>query len=391
MKILYWILLVLPELGFSQDLSESANPINMGEKVLIHSVILNEDREIWIYVPASFTKESRNRYPVIYLLDGPSFFHATTGMVQYLSSIGKIPEMMVVGISNTNRVRDLTPTHSIQWSDGEEDSAVLGGSGGGEQFIAFIEQELILYVDSVYATSPYRMLVGHSLGGLTVLNALINHASLFTSYVALDPSIWWDKQHLVKSATTAQWRNDYSKKSLYYATANKMNQAIDTLSFIQLLQRNSQAKLQWKSKFYTEDNHVSVPLIGTYDALRFLFDGYELDKDLSDPSITLEYINNHYQKQSALLHYQVLPSEAIVNALGYIFLQRKNYDGAFQFFRFNLENYPTSPNALDSMGDYYLEKKDSGKAMEYFRKALKLAETPATRKKLDQLETKAEL
>ncbi len=357
MKILYWILLVLPELGFSQALSESANPINMGEKVLIHSAILNEDRELWVYVPASFTKESRNRYPVIYLLDGPSFFHATTGMVQYLSSIGKIPEMMVVGISNTNRVRDLTPTHSIQWSDGEEDSAVLGSSGGGEQFIAFIEQELIPYVNSVNATSPYRILVGHSLGGLTVLNAFINHASLFTSYVALDPSILWDKQHLIKSATTAQWRKDYNKKTLYYATANKRNQVIDTLSFIQLLQRNSQLGLQWKSKFYQDDNHVSVPLSGTYDALRFLFDGYELDKELSDPSITLEYINNHYQKQSALLHWQVLPSEAIVNALGYIFLQRKNYDRAFQFFRLNLENYPTSANALDSMGDFFLVKK----------------------------------
>ncbi|MBU7577221.1 MAG: hypothetical protein KAF40_04090, partial [Flavihumibacter sp.] len=71
--------------------------------------------------------------------------------------------------------------------------------------------------------------------------------------------------------------------------------------------------------------------------------------------------------------------------------QRKNYDRAFQFFRLNLENYPTSANALDSMGDFFLEKKDSEKAMECFRKALKLAETPATRKKLDRLETKAEL
>jgi predicted alpha/beta superfamily hydrolase len=391
MKVIYWILLLLPEFGLSQALPEKDTRISVGRKAVIHSAILNEDRELWVYVPASYVKGSSNNYPVIYLLDGPSFFHSVTGMVQYLSSIGKIPEMIVVGISNTNRVRDLTPTHSIQWSDGEQDTAVLGSSGGGEKFIAFIEQELIPYVDAAYATTPYRMLVGHSLGGLTVLNALVSHASLFTSYVALDPSIWWDKQHLIKSASTQQLRNDYSKKSLYYATANKMNQAVDTLSFIQLLQRNSQAKLKWKSKFYPEDNHVSVPLIGTYDALRFLFDGYELDKELSDSSITVEYIRNHYQKQSALLDYQVLPSEAIVNALGYISLQRKNFDRAFQFFSLNLENYPASANALDSMGDFYLEKKDSGKAMEYFRKSLKLAETPETRKKLNRLETKAEL
>lgn len=403
MKNIYWLLLFLPGFCLSQDLSENEVRINIGKKEFIYSDILKEDREIWIYTPSSFTKGTQNKYAVMYLLDGPAFFHSMTGMVQYLSSTGKMPEMIVVGIANTNRVRDLTPTHSISWSDGEKDTATLGSSGGGEKFIAFIEHELFPYMDSVYTITPYRMLVGHSLGGLTVLHSLINHTSLFTSYVAIDPSVWWDNQALMKKASHQLLSRDFSNKSLYYASANRTNKGIDTsgvlqdtakgnihvrdnFQFHQLLENSKTSRLQWNWKFYPDENHSSVPLITSYDALRFLFKGYELDKDLNDTSITISYIKTHYQNLSALLHYKVLPSESIVNALGYIFLHGKNYEKALQFFNLNIETYPASANAYDSMGDFYLETNDRKKAIEFFRKALHLKEMPETRKKLRELE-----
>jgi predicted alpha/beta superfamily hydrolase len=324
-------------------------------------------------------------------------------MVKYLSSIGKMPEMIVVGIANTNRVRDLTPTHSIYWSNGEQDSSVLGSSGGGEKFIDFIEHELIPYIDTAYAATPYRMLVGHSLGGLTVLQSLLYHPALFSSYVAIDPSVWWDNQALMKNISKQLLSKDYNHKSLFYASANAMNKGMEisrvlqdtaygnihvrnNLQFQRILQKSQKSSLQWNWKFYEEDNHVSVPLMAGYDALRFLFKGYELDKALNDTSITVDYIIKHFQKQSLMLQYKVLPSESIVNSLGYIFLQRKNYVRAFQFFALNLENFPSSANVFDSMGDYYLEIMDRRKASELFRKSLQLKEMPDTRKKLLSLD-----
>lgn len=403
MKSIFILLFFAPVFGSSQTLSRDEKRIDIGKKDIIHSAILNEDREIWIYTPASYNAGSQNTYPVMYFLDGPSFFYPVTGIVQYLSSVGQMPEMIVVGIANTKRVRDLTPTRSITWSDGEKDTAALGLSGGGENFISFIEKELFPYVNTKYRTMAYRMFVGHSLGGLTVLNALFRHPALFTSYVAIDPSVWWDDQLMMRYASQSLSDHDFSGKSLYYASANTLKKDMDTLrvsddtshasihvrnnlQFRQILQDNARRRLQWNWKYYPEDGHTSIPLIAGYDAMRFLFRGYSLDKDMNDTSIAVNYIIEHYNKVSVLLQYKVLPSEALVNSLGYNFLSYKNYDKAYDFFKLNLENYPSSANAWDSMGDYYLEKNDRKNAMGMFRKALSLQELPGTRKKLEALE-----
>ena len=95
-------------------------------------------------------------------------------------------------------------------------------SGGGEKFISFIERELMPHVDSLYPTAPYRMLIGHSLGGLTVMNTLIHHTNLFKSYVAIDPAMSWDNQKLLKETKKALANNTYSGISLFLGIANTM-------------------------------------------------------------------------------------------------------------------------------------------------------------------------
>ncbi|MEO5778043.1 MAG: alpha/beta hydrolase-fold protein, partial [Flavobacterium sp.] len=230
MRNIIFIILFFPVFSFGQADSKKDNKISIGTIDMIHSTLLHEEREVLVYVPNSSNQNGNDqtRYPVLYLLDGYSFFHSFTGMVEYLTAIGKMPEMIVVAVVNTDRVRDLSPTHSISWSDGEQDSAHLITSGGGEKFISFIQKELIPYIDSKYKTQPYRMFIGHSLGGLTVLNALINHPSLFNSYVAIDPSIWWDNHLVMKQAATLLKQNNYTGKELFFASANTMNKGMDT-------------------------------------------------------------------------------------------------------------------------------------------------------------------
>ncbi|WP_219318012.1 alpha/beta hydrolase-fold protein [Flavobacterium taihuense] len=399
MKNIFYLLMVLPLFSFGQEPSQIDKKISIGTIQTIHSAILNEKREILIYVPSSGGGGSATRYPVMYLLDGYSFFHSVTGMSQYLSAIGKMPEMIIVAIVNTDRVRDLTPTHSISWSDGGQDENFLKNSGGGEKFISFIQKELIPYIDATYKTEPYRMFVGHSLGGLTVINTLINHAELFNSYVAIDPSLWWDNQVLIKKAEQVLKKNDYTGKSLFFAAANTKEKgmnimqdgingnkpAIDKLNFQEILKNNKKDGLIWDWKFYPDDNHSSVPLISEYDALRSVFKKYELDKELSDTTITMEYIKRHYNTLSSMLKYTLLPAQSTINLLGYNFLASKHYEKAYSFFKMNIDNYPLSSNAYDSMGDFYVEKDDTKKAIEAFEKALSLKEIPETRKKLEKL------
>ncbi|MNK55562.1 putative esterase [compost metagenome] len=108
------ILSVLTSLISLCALAQSDNKVIIGTIDSIQSKMLNERRKIWVYVPNSWSPDSKQRYPVLYLLDGDAHFYSVVGMIQQLSQVNGntiCPEMIVVGIPNTDRTRDLTPTH----------------------------------------------------------------------------------------------------------------------------------------------------------------------------------------------------------------------------------------------------------------------------------------
>ncbi|MEI9912732.1 MAG: alpha/beta hydrolase-fold protein [Bacteroidota bacterium] len=124
-------------------------------------------------------------------------------MIHQLSRNMFCPKMIVVGILNTDRTRDLTPTHIDAESPhyvSSADSAFYKTSGGGENFIAFIENELMPHIEATYKTAPYKMLIGHSYGGLAVMQTFVHHNNLFNTYISIDPSMHWDNQKLMKQA-----------------------------------------------------------------------------------------------------------------------------------------------------------------------------------------------
>ncbi len=201
------------------------NKLVFGTVDTVFSKILNEKRVVYIHVPNG---DKRQRYPVLYVLDGESHFQSAVAIVEQMSRI--IPNMVIVGITNTNRDRDLTPTHvkpDRMVSPGEASQ-----SGGGENFISFIEKELIPYVDAHYPTRPYRVLSGHSYGGLTVINAFINHTGLFNAYIAIDPSLWWEGGQWIKKYEGELARRSFSNKALFVAIANNLPPGMDTISVL---------------------------------------------------------------------------------------------------------------------------------------------------------------
>lgn len=135
--------------------------------------------------------------------------------------------MVVVAILNTDRTRDLTPTHVLDGIYSRYET-----SGGAENFTAFIGKELMPYIETHYPVAPYRTLIGHSFGGLFVINTLIHHTDMFSAYIAIDPSLWWDDQKLMKQAEHALGENRFKNKSLYFAIANTMTPGMDTMRVI---------------------------------------------------------------------------------------------------------------------------------------------------------------
>ena len=377
------------------------NRIVIGTADTVYSSILKEKRVIYIHVPDG---DKSQRYPVLYILDGEDHFQSAVAIVEQISGI--IPDMVIVGISNTVRERDLTPTHV------KPDRMVNAGdasqSGGGENFMAFVQNELIPYVDSHYATTTYRVFSGHSLGGLMVINALFNHTGLFSAYIAIDPSLWWDGRRWIDQIERRLPQLNLNNKGLFVAIANNLPPGLDTISvfkdtsintsfsrsvlnFAHTLKNVNPPGLRFGSKFYPNEWHGSVELNAEYDALRFLFKFYHFDMNYvrAHPELNPDsLLNIHFNKVSAVMGYKVLPSEDMINNMAYSFMEMKKMDFAYTLFKRNVENYPKSSNAWDSLGDFYAAKGDKQKAIEAFDKSLNLQETEDTRRKFEELKGK---
>lgn len=403
--ILLLILSILTNLVFAQGKVEKEN-IVIGKRDSIQSKILGEQRKIWVHVPNG----ANQKYPVVYVLDGDSHFSSVVGMIQQLSTINgnmMCPKMIVVGIPNTDRTRDLTPTHIDADPFVPADSTFYKTSGGSENFIAFIEKELMPYIDAKYPTAPYKMLIGHSLGGLAVMQTFIHHNDLFNSYICIDPSMWWDNQKLLKETQKVLAEKKFDGKSLYLGIANTLEEGMDIkkvekdtsidskhirsiLTLTAAFEKNKQNGLNYRGKYYPDDTHGSAPLITEYDALRFFFDFFPLklsEKDFSDSTGTLATkYQNHFNLISQKMGYQVKPNEGLINSMGYDFLSRKVYKTAESFFKLNIENYSESENVYDSYGDYFIAIGDKSNAIIQLKKALSIKENEVSRKKLSELE-----
>jgi len=329
-------------------------------------------------------------------------------MIQQLSSVNGntiSPQMIVVGIPNTDRTRDLTPTHIESGPFGAGDSDQT--SGGGELFTNFIEKELMPHIDSLYPTSPYRVLIGHSLGGLMVINTLIHHTDLFNTYVAIDPSMWWDDQKILKVSENVLESRNFENTTLYLAMANTMDEGMDIarvrkdttrntlhirsiLELNNVLKKNKQNKLKYAYKYYGDDDHGSVPLIAEYDALHFMFDFYPLKLTMNDFQDTttamVVKIEKHWGEVSKKMGYKLLPPESMINDFGYASLNTNQFSKALQFFKLNITYYPESFNVYDSLGVYYDARADKESEIAQYKKALELREFPETRMKLEKLQ-----
>ena len=382
MRLFAWCLLILslPTAGWSQ--AGASNTIIIGRSDSIWSGTLKEQRPFLVYTPPSYndTTYLPRKYPVLYLLDGDAHFHSVTGLVQILgtgvNATFVVPEMIVVAIPNTDRTRDLTPTHVEKDFEGKP-QPFLKTSGGMPNFLQFLKTELIPRIDSAYRTAPYRILVGHSLGGIAVIDALYTMPATFNAYVAIDPSLWYDDRLLLKQARDYFSKPGLANRALFVGQANTINAADTTLNvhfnsiaqFNGVLESYNQSGLRYGYRYYGADSHGSVPLIAEYDALRFIFDGYGVDlfRGLEQPA----FLTEHFAQVSRRLGYTVLPPEGMVDLLGHIEMDRDT-TRAIALYQLNAELYPGSPNAFRTLGEAWMAKGEVKQAIAAYQKAVAL-------------------
>ena len=354
-KLLYLIFLVLCFKETKAQVLADSISIKIGEKHTLHSNILNEERPYWIYLPPDYNNKTYApaKYPVVYLLDGDMTFHAFTGIMQYLSKLPYplIPQMIVVGIPNTNRTRDLTPSKAGRTAYFNKEEQLYKDSGGNDDFFSFIKDELNTAIEKKYRTNGYRILVGHSFGGLTVINALLKQSSFFNAFVAIDPSLWWDNELMKKEFSAIPKNRDFSGKSLFIARANKTLTPQDTttdmqrsiLAFQQSLENNSLTGLRYKTQFYQNEDHGTISVPAAYDALKFIFDGYliQVKQAVFQPAI----VSESFKKLSLKHNFRFDPPESYLDWMGNYATSIGQKENALKFFQMNLDLYPQSLNA----------------------------------------------
>jgi len=342
-----------------------ADPVVIGSKFQIESKILAETRTYWIHTPLKY-KSGKDAYPILVLQDPESEFTLAAAAVDMLSENGRIPQMIVVGIKNTNRTRDMTPSRPAKAS-GES-------AGGVDKFLAFIADELLPTIDRTYRTSPYRVLVGHSLGGLFAVYALMNRPDVFQGYIAISPSLWWDDQALVKASPPYFAAHKDLRADLYLSMGSEGQEMLGgAWKLSAVLEESKIPDLRWQFKRSPDEDHGTIPYVSIYEGLQAIFKGYRIADpiELFDQA-GLSGLERHYEEVSKRLGYPVevpLPTYA---RMVWELSSRDRFADAEAIGRKMLERDPKNTQIFSQLAQVAGMQKDDARAIGYLTQALQI-------------------
>ncbi|MFD1096099.1 alpha/beta hydrolase-fold protein [Salegentibacter chungangensis] len=370
------ILLLLSFVCYSQK------PIKIGESIEVHSDILKEDRMLEIHLPKNYI-ESNKTYPVLYLLDSFFNFPHAVGTIEYLQLNRLIPEMIVVGVRNTNRNRDLSPP-SPQLS--KEEKERMGAKGEADNFLAFLENELIPQIEKNYKVASYRLIVGHSRGGLFNIYSFFKKPELFDAYITISPSLWYPNE-LISQSFEDVFKNPSELNSSFYLTLANENKGSMRGNVLKLsgefenyINKHEETGLRFKYVHMPEEVHGTVGLPSIFNGLRFIFEPtqYEIPrtKELiiaqGGPKAVIKKAVDYFDQLSEKYGFEVTNEYTLID-LGYNFLKIEEFRKySIDAFKANVDAHPDSYDAYSTLGMAYERLGELQNAKTNYEKALKL-------------------
>lgn len=251
---LIWL---LGALGYSEARGQAASvaaPLVIGQTFTMRSKVLGETRRLNVYLPAGYAESATQRLPVLYMPDGglgEDFLHVA-GLLQILIADGSMRPFLLVGIENTERRRDLTgPTTSAS------DQKIAPRVGGSAAFRQFMRQELMPEIRRRYRTTAETALVGESLAGLFVVETLLLEPALFNTYLAFDPSLWWNNGQLAARAPALLRGYAGPPRRVYLATSSQ-GDTIATRQLSAALNREAARGFGGRYRPMPEETHQTV-------------------------------------------------------------------------------------------------------------------------------------
>jgi hypothetical protein len=247
---------------------DAAAPLVVGETFTINSKALNETRRVNVYAPPGYAESAAARLPVLYMPDGglaEDFLHVA-GLVQVSVGNGTMRPFLLVGIENTERRRDMTgPTESA------DDKKIAPRVGGSAAFRKFIREELMPQVKARYRTTGEAAIVGESLAGLFVVETFLLEPDLFDTYIAFDPSLWWNNRRLIGEAGARLRARPALQKTLYLASSDEEGIVGATQALAEVLARDAPPGLRWHHERMPDEKHSTIYHPAALKAFRALF------------------------------------------------------------------------------------------------------------------------
>ena len=297
---------------------------------------------------------------MIYLLDGRSHFHHTTGSVGFLSENDRMPPAIVVGIGNISgeqRTRDMTPTPV----DEEETASNpnMAAAGGAGDFLRFLTDEVRPWVDARYRTRSFDILIGHSFGGLFITEVLNHDPSTFDAYISISPSLWWNEEAWVAGLDDLFDRHPDAAGSLYMTMGNEGGDMLSgAWTFAGTLEKHAPDDFRWKWTHMPSESHGTVPHRSTYDGLEWTFDGWDpmplvmaVIRDEKPVEPMLDGLEEHYATLSERFGWEIGPSrELLANVGGYLNGEGRR-DEALLAYERNLAWHPEAPESHGELAD----------------------------------------
>ena len=327
---------------------------------VLQSKYLNEQRIVTVKLPQSYSTNSGKVYPVIYIL-GP-MDNMLPGMMRASDAA---PEVIIVGIENTDRLRDLTPTVNY------DPRGPVGKGGGAEHYLDFIEMELMPYLNKTYRTNEFTIVSGSSIGGLLVLHALQSRPNMFSAYIAFSPAVWWDK--ITRQKLKAFIAKTASLDKYLYMNIGEEggDMRADYDDIHRFLHSNKPENFKFVSDAFDDVAHGLTAPAGMFNAYHNLF------LSLRMPYIALtdgpKSILNYYEKLSWQYGETVTPPEWAVRQLAYSLMVKKELSGALQLFKFNIQLHPESADAYDGLAYFLQQQGQFNEALKQAKLALSFA------------------
>jgi enterochelin esterase-like enzyme len=339
-------------------------PVTIGTYRVVHSEILDEDRVLQIHLPVGY-ESTEATYPVIYVLysDWVEGYFAQMVNDLYHLSIDRIPPVILVGVKNTYRYRDLLP-----WPRSADRAEV---EGHADRFLQALREEVLPFIDSEYRTKPYRIMVGPQAAAVFGAYTMLESPETFQAFILNDPCRFDSPQGSLCHDLAAFAATPASAGKYLAVTHDGSDDRWDMEMLESLrmnLEQNAVDGFRWLIEIEKDWPFFLAP-VDTRVALMDLFNEYPFP-NIEDVAGWND-IRSHYDTVSQDIGFAIDPPNLVLTQAGHGLTERGDFQAALEVLEHLVEIYPHSLDGPWQLANLHRVMGDTATAVRYYEECLR--------------------